>query len=96
MLLLTNCKDKESNLYSKDICSEKVAPFYFKNYEEENKEELMLLCKCLWNKFPEGSWQRKINIKLYNGEDIGWKIKSFSSFFEVNYDNCKNELNINE
>ena len=32
---------------------------------------------------------------MYDGEDIGWKIKSFSSLFELKYKQCISQLNIN-
>ena len=99
IFITSSCKKKnseEDKLYSKKICDQKVAPFYYSNTTYEGKQELKKLCNCIWNKFPEGSWQRKINIKLYDGEDIGWKIKSFSSLFELNYKQCISQLNINE
>ena len=104
MLLLTfifisACKknsNEENKLYSKKICDQKVAPFYYSKVAYEGKQELISLCDCIWNKFPEGSWERKINIKLYEGEDIGWKIKSFSSLFELKYKQCIRELKLNE
>ena len=99
VILIPSCKKKnseEDKLYSKKICEQKVAPFYYSNTTNEGKQELKKLCNCIWKKFPEGSWQRKINIKLYDGEDIGWKIKSFSSLFELKYKQCISQLNINE
>ena len=99
LILLNSCNknsDNKSNFYSKKICKEKVAPFYYNNKSSQSENELLLLCSCLWQKFPEGSWQRKLNIKLHKGEDIGWKIKSFSTIFENNYKICLKELNIDE
>ena len=96
---LSSCEKKNSDdkrLYSKVICNEKVAPFYYKYSSTESETELKELCSCIWNKFPENSWQRKTNIKLYNGEDIGWRIKSFSGIFESKYKLCINELGNHE
>lgn len=99
IIFLSSCEYKNSDdkrLYSKEICNEKVAPFYYKNSSIESESELKDLCSCIWDKFPENSWQRKINIKLYNGEDIGWRIKSFSGMFESKYKLCINELGNHE
>lgn len=96
-LILCSCEKKDTErLYSKNICNEKVAPFYYKNVSNRSEKELKSLCKCLWEKFPNKSWQRKLNIKLYEGEDIGWKIKSFSSLFEKSYKDCLEELDVYE
>ena len=54
-----------------------------------SEEKLKLLCDCIWNNFPEDGWERIVSEKLYNGEDIGWKIKSFSTIFESNLKKCK-------
>ena len=39
---------------------------------------------------------KKTSTMLHKGEDIGWKIKSFSTIFEFNYKNYLNEIVINE
>ena len=54
-----------------------------------DQEKLKLLCDCIWNNFPKDGWERMVSEKLYNGEDIGWKIKSFSTIFESNLKKCK-------
>ena len=74
---MVSCDKKEKNLTSKDICEEK----------------LKLLCDCIWNNFPEDGWERTVSEKLYKGEDIGWKIKSFSTIFESNLKKCKLKIN---
>tara|TARA_B100000003_G_C10785788_1_gene312804 strand:- start:397 stop:738 length:342 start_codon:yes stop_codon:yes gene_type:complete len=99
ILFSISCDNKENipkKLYSKDICSEKIAPFYFENNSTNSTNDLKKLCTCLWNKLPEGGWERKTSSMLHKGEDIGWKIKSFSTIFEFNYKNCLNEIVINE
>ncbi len=47
-------------LYSKDICSEKIASFYFENNSTNSINDLQKLCTCLWNKLPRG-WMGKKN-----------------------------------
>ena len=83
-------------LYSKDIYSEKKTSFYFENNSIHSSKNLKKLCTCLWNKLPEDGWQRKTSVMLHKGEDIGWKIKSFSTIFEFSYKNYLNEILINE
>ena len=92
LVFLMSCGEKEKNLTSKDICEQKLPPFMEKFDDEMDKEKLKLLCNCIWVNFPEDGWERKVSAKLYNGEDIGWKIKSFSTIFESNLKKCK--LNI--
>ena len=92
LIFIVSCNKKEKYLTSKDICEEKLPPFFEKFDNQFDKDKLKLLCDCIWNNFPEDSWERVVSEKLYNGEDIGWKIKSFSTIFESNLKKCK--LNI--
>ena len=40
-------------------------------------------------KLPANGWERKaVCTKLYEGKDIGWKIKSFSTIFESTMIKC--------
>ena len=87
--LVDGINKKEKHLTSKDICEEKLPPFIEKIDSQCDKEKLKLLCDCIWNNFPEDGWERIVSEKLYNGEDIGWKIKSFSTIFESNLKKCK-------
>ena len=86
---IVSCNKKEKYLSSKDICEEKLPPFTEKFDDQFDQEKLKLLCDCIWNNFPEDSWERRVSEKLYNGEDIGWKIKSYSTIFESNLKKCK-------
>ena len=88
----SNNNDKINRVYSKDICSEPIAPFYYESNRISIKEDIKKLCDCLWKKLPVNGWERKVSSKLYAGKDIGWKIKSFSTIFEYNYENCVKEL----
>jgi len=89
LVFMVSCDKKEKYLTSKDICEEKLPPFIEKFDNKFDKEKLKLLCDCIWNHFPEDGWERIVSVKLYNGEDIGWKIKSFSTIFESNLKKCK-------
>ena len=88
-ILIVSCSEKEQDLTSKDICTEKLPSFKEKFEEKYDGEKLKLLCKCIWGNFPKGGWERKVSEKLYNGQDVGWKIKSFSTIFESNLRKCK-------
>ncbi len=92
-LVMSSCgKDNnKEGLSSKKYCDEKLPLFYLKN---DNKEDITSVCSCIWNSFPKNGWERKVSTKLYNGEDIGWKIKSFSGIFELKLKKCKEKLNI--
>ena len=91
--LLISCSEREKVLTSKDICTEKLPPFTEKFDDIYNQDKLKLLCNCIWSSFPEEGWERKVSEKLYNGENIGWKIKSFSTTFEANLKKCKLKIN---
>ena len=91
-----NKKNSTGKFYSKDICSEDIAPFYYESKNIGAREQLKNLCKCMWEKLPEGGWERKTSTLLHRGKDIGWKIKSFSTIFENNYKICKSELSLNQ
>ena len=87
--LIVSCSKDPETISSKNVCQEKLPNFTEKFDGKYNVEKLKVLCSCIWNKFPENGWERKVSIKLYNDEDIGWKIKSFSTVFEANLKYCK-------
>ena len=88
-IFIVSCDKKKNYLTSKDLCEEKLPPFSEKFDDQFDKKKLKLLCHCIWNNFPEDGWERIVSEKLYNGEDIGWKIKSFSTIFESKLKECK-------
>ena len=89
LAFIFSCNKKKKFLTSKDISEEKLPPFVEKFDNKFDKEKLKLLCDCIWNNLPEDGWVRVVREKLYNREDIGWKIKSFSTIFEINLKKCK-------
>ena len=93
-IFFNSCDNNKENkvLVSKDVCLEKLPPFNEKFNNKENIILLKSLCTCIWNRFPKNGWERKVSEKLYNGEDIGWKIKSFSTIFENNLNEFKKEI----
>ena len=93
VIFIVSCGEKEKDITSKDICKEKLPPFQEKFDEKFDEERLKLLCNCIWASFPNEGWERQVSEKLYNGEDIGWKIKSFSTVFEANLKKCKSKIN---
>ena len=90
--VIASCNNNKKVITSKDICSQQLPPFVEKFNGDYDKNKLKLLCKCIWNNLPEDGWERKVSKKLYNGEDIGWKIKSFSTIFELNLKKCKSKI----
>ena len=89
LVFIVSCDKKQKHLTSKYICEQKLPPFIEKFDNQFYEEKLKLLCDCIWNNFPEGGLERKVSEKLYNRENIGWKIKSFSTIFESNLKKCK-------
>ena len=94
-LLLSSC-EKKKEISSYDVCEETLPPFNEKFNNISDAKLLKSLCKCIWQKFPINGWERKVSMKLYKGEDIGWKIKSFSTVFEGNLKSCKEIILRNE
>ena len=92
-LVMASCENNNKEITSKDICSEKLPPFIEKFNGNYDTAKLKQLCKCIWGNFPKDGWERKVSRKLYNGEDIGWKIKSFSTVFEYSLQYCKKKIN---
>ena len=96
LILLSSCEKKEKEISSYDVCIETLPPFKEKFNNISDAKLLKSLCKCIWQKFPINGWERKVSKKLYKGEDIGWKIKSFSTVFEENLKSCKEIILRNE
>lgn len=86
------CSEEKKVMSSKTVCSQKLPFFQEKFSGLENESKLKILCECIWNSFPRNGWERKVSEKLYKGEEIGWKIKSFSTVFETNLKICKNDI----
>lgn len=91
-LVIVSCDNNNKEITSKDICVEELPPFIEKFNGNYDATKLKQLCKCIWDNFPKDGWERKVSRKLYNGEDIGWKIKSFSTIFELNLKKCKSKV----
>jgi len=96
LILLSSCEKKQKEISSYDVCEETLPPFNEKFNNISDTKLLKSLCKCIWEKFPINGWERKVSMKLYKGEDIGWKIKSFSTVFEGNLKSCKEIILRNE
>ena len=96
LILLSSCEKKQKEISSYDVCEETLPPFNEKFNNISDTKLLKSLCKCIWQKFPINGWERKVSKKLYKGEDIGWKIKSFSTVFEENLKSCKEIILRNE
>ena len=96
LILLSSCGKKEKEISSYDVCEETLPPFNEKFNNISDTKLLKSLCNCIWQKFPINGWERKVSMKLYKGEDIGWKVKSFSTVFERNLKSCKEIILRNE
>tara|TARA_B110000444_G_scaffold185413_1_gene174500 strand:+ start:205 stop:492 length:288 start_codon:yes stop_codon:yes gene_type:complete len=95
-MLLSSCNNRNEDINSHNICEETLPLFNEKFNNISNAKLLQKLCKCIWDKFPINGWERKVSEKLYKGEDIGWKIKSYSTVFENNLKSCKKTILKNE
>ena len=58
------------------ICKEPIPIFTLKNYNSNpSDKEVATLCSCIWNKFPEGRWERDEMRRMFNGGDPTWRTR---------------------
>ena len=54
-----------NNSDKKIYCKEPIPPLNTPEGSNPNALKVKKHCSCMWNKFPENSWERKVLIKLY-------------------------------
>ena len=57
------------------VCKEPLPEFTLDEFSNPDPSQTKQLCSCIWNKFPEDGWERKIAINYFYEKDI--KAKSF-------------------
>ena len=54
---------------------------YLKHDSNPTDKEVANLCSCIWNKFPEGRWERDEIRRIFKGGDPNWKTQGMYSSF---------------
>lgn len=70
--------DKDQGLV---FCKEPIPEFTLNYDSNPSDKEVTNLCSCIWNKFPEGRWERDEMRRIFKGAELTWKTKGMFSRF---------------
>ena len=70
--------DKDQGLV---FCKEPIPEFTLNYDSNPTDKEVTNLCSCIWNKFPEGRWERDEMRGIFKGAEPTWKTKGMFSRF---------------
>ena len=57
-------------------CKEPIQEFTLDYDSNPTDKQVEKLCSCVWNKFPEGRWERKEMRRMFKGEEPSWTTKT--------------------
>ena len=57
------------------FCKNPIPEFTLNYDSNPTDEQVEKLCSCVWNKFPEGRWERNEMRRIFNGGDPNWRTK---------------------
>ena len=60
------------------FCKQPIPEFTLNYDSNPTVKEVENLCSCLWNKFPEGRWERDEMRRIFNGGDPNWRTQGLS------------------
>jgi hypothetical protein len=63
------------------FCKEPLPEFTLNYDSNPSDKEVATLCSCIWNKFPEGRWERDEMRRIFKGEDPTWKTQGMFNRF---------------
>ena len=66
--------DKDQGLV---FCKEPMPEFTLNYDSNPSDKEVTNLCSCIWNKFPEGRWERNEMRRIFKGGDPNLKTRGF-------------------
>lgn len=69
-------------------CSEPIPAFTLGEASNPTDAQLTELCDCMWSKFPEKGWERKVSAQINAGQDPGWRGQAFLPRFGAAIDEC--------
>ena len=59
------------------FCKEPIPEFTLNYNSNPSDKEVASLCSCIWNKFPEGRWERDEMRRIFKGGDPNLKTRGF-------------------
>ena len=63
------------------FCKEPIPEFTLNYDSNPSDKEVSNLCSCIWNKFPEGRWERDELRRIFKGGDPNWRTQGMFSRF---------------
>ena len=63
------------------FCKEPIPEFTLNYNSNPSNKEVATLCSCIWNKFPEGRWERDEMRRIFKGAEPTWKTRGMFSRF---------------
>lgn len=76
--------DVEKNV----VCEETLPLFTLSETSQPTRNEVITLCTCIWQFFPNGGWEQRVAEQIRNGQDAGWRARGFPSSFGKAYAEC--------
>ena len=70
--------DKEQKVV---FCKQPIPEFTLNYDSNPSDKEVSTLCSCIWNKFPEGRWEREEARRLFKGGQPNMQTKSLGDRF---------------
>ena len=70
------------------FCKEPIPEFTLNYDSNPTNKEVETLCSCLWNKFPEGRWERDEMRRIFKGGDPNLKTRGFFPRFNKAMNVC--------
>ena len=58
------------------FCKEPIGEFTLNYDSNPSDKEVATLCSCVWNKFPEGNWERDEMRRIFKGGEPNWRTKA--------------------
>tara|TARA_B100000963_G_C22334175_1_gene540005 strand:- start:138 stop:674 length:537 start_codon:yes stop_codon:yes gene_type:complete len=63
------------------FCKEPIPEFTLNYNSNPSDKEVSNLCSCIWNKFPEGRWERKEARRIFKGGQPNMRTQSLGDRF---------------
>ncbi len=63
------------------FCKEPIPEFTLNYDSNPTDKEVANLCSCIWNKFPEGRWERDEMRRIFKGGDPTWQTQGMFNRF---------------
>ena len=63
------------------FCKEPIPEFTLNYDSNPTDKEVASLCSCIWNKFPEGRWERDEMRRIFKGDDPTWQTQGMFNRF---------------